>query len=306
MDENVSPLFNVPISGDAMTMGSIKPTNKTGSSMTPQKYVEKDKKHTGVAGVARDVLGTLGDFLLTKLGMPTMYAPAQKQRKLANSLANFDQDPRTAIAEATSIDVGIGNKLRDQFIDNTRLEETRLDRNENNDARLDLARERAEIARQLKDEKSYGSLAGMVESMASWDNVKRAKNYGQMRAAILSNGKRMGLPTDVLETELPAEFDEVALDAFADRYVPVERQRGQRLTKERMDNQAEQAKARDTTTRRGQDISSRDRVRGQDIVSSDKAKGRATTERGQNIRASKAPAKGQVLKLPNGVTVRIK
>jgi hypothetical protein len=124
--------------------------------------------------------------------------------------------------------------------------------------------------------RTRGYAASMLGSMATWDDAKRQQFYPQMRDQVINAGKRQGLD---LSGELPEKFDPTALDAFIDGAVPVGTQRAQRLTKERIDNQDEQAGARVAATERGQDLSHADRQSGQ-----------AITARGQDIRASTAAA----------------
>lgn len=258
-----TPLFGVPVAPQAA------PAPVAAPAAAPQKYEEKDGKHRGVAGVARDILGTLGDFLLTRLHMPAMYAPAQKERKLAAAQEGYDTDPLGAINRATSVDPVFGAKLRDQYIDNQRLQAGQESTAEARNARLALAQE-------AQNQRTRGYAASMLGSMTTWDDKKREQFYPQMRQQVLGAAKRQGLD---LSGELPETFDPTALDAFIDGAVPVGTQRAQRLTKERIDNQDEQAGARIGTTIRGQDLSHQDRVSGQ-----------AVTMRGQDIRSSDSAA----------------
>jgi hypothetical protein len=236
-----------------------------GTPVQPKRYEEQDGKHRGVAGVARDILGTLGDFLLTRLRLPAMYGPAQQQRRLAAAQANIDSDPVGAIQQVSSIDPVFGAKLRDQYIDNQRLAATQASTAEARDAR------RAQ-AQALTDDRTRSRAAAMLGTMATWDDTRRSSNYGALREQAIRYGQANGLD---LSNELPTEFDPVQLDSFIDSSVPVGTQRAQRLTRDRLDQQQDQFEQRDATTRRGQDIGSTDRRRGQDV-----------TVRGQDVRSS--------------------
>lgn len=250
------------------------------SAGPPQTYHEQNGKHTGIAGVARDILGTLGDFLLTRLHMPAMYGPAQHDRKLEAAMQNIDSDPVGSIQQVTSIEPAVGIKLRDQYIDNMRQQAGREATKEARDARVAQAQA-------LQDDRTRGRVGAMLGTMSNWDDAKRNQNYGAMRQQALQYAKANGLD---LDKELPTGYDSVALDSFIDGSVPVGTQRAQRLTKERIDNQDEQAGARITATERGQDLTHEDRQasnattrRGQDIGSADRAAGRGVTIRGQDI-----------------------
>jgi hypothetical protein len=262
-------MFGVPIDPQAAPVASP----VAAPTAPPQQYEEKDGKHRGVAGVARDILGTLGDFLLTRLKMPEMYAPAQKERKLAAAQEGYEADPLSAINRVISLDPVFGAKLRDQYIDNQRLKAGQESTIETRNARLALAQD-------AQNQRTRGYAASMLDSMTTWDDNKREQFYPQMRKQVLTAAQRQGLD---LSSELPETFNSVALDAFIDGAIPVRTQRSQRLTKERIDNQYEQAGARIDATIRGQDVRSAYTQRGQDIHSSD-------TQRGQDIHSSDTAA----------------
>lgn len=255
-----TPLFGVPLAPQPAAPVATTPV----APASPQRYEEKDGKHRGVAGVARDILGTLGDFLLTRLRMPAMYGPAQQKRKLAAAQEGYESDPLGAINRVTSIDPVFGAKLRDQYIDNQRLAATQESTAEARNQRLGLANEAA-------NQRTRTYAASMLGSMGTWDEAKRQQFYPQMREQVINAGKRQGLD---LSAELPEAYDGVALDAFIDGAVPVGTQRTQRLSGDRIE-----------ATIRGQDVRSADVRRGQDIASGDRAAGRATTERGQDLTA---------------------
>ena len=263
-----TPSFGVPLN-----TAPAAPSQTPAAQPAPQKYVEQDGKHKGVAGVARDILGTLGDFLLTKLGVGPMYAPAQRQRKLAIAQQSFNEDPLGAINQVTSIDANMGAKMREQFIDNQRIAAQNAATNKQRDSRLALAK-------QAQDEKTSGVAASMLGSMHDWTDEERKQKYPTMRKTVIDIAKRKGLD---LSSDLPEEFDEATLDAFISGAVPVTQQRAQLLTKDRNEALEDLGKARIETTRRGQTITSNDRRRGQDITSNDRASSREVTKRGQNI-----------------------
>lgn len=272
----MTPLFGVPL----QPAPTAAPPVAAPAPASPQRYEERDGKHRGVAGVARDILGTLGDFLLTRLNLPAMYAPAQQKRKLAAAQANIDTDPIGAIQQVSSIDPVFGAKLRDQYIDNQRLAASQASTAEARNARLAQAQE----AQNMRT-RSYA--ASMLGSMANWDDAKRQQFYPQMRSQVLAAANKQGLD---LSSELPEQFDSIALDAFIDGAVPVGTQRAQRLTKERIDNQDAQAAARNATTIRGQDVSAATARRGQDIRASTAAAGREAASDRLDRRLSARPA----------------
>lgn len=203
------------------------------------RYEEQDRQHQGVAGVGRDILGTLGDFLLTKLGMPAMYAPAQERRREAAATEGFDADPLSAISRLESINPTAGRELRNQFIDNQRLQAQQESTAEARDARLALSQEAANV-------RTRGYAAGMLETMTGWDDGRRQQFWPQVREQALRAAKAQGLD---LRSELPEVFDPVALDAFIGANITPGAQRTQRLSGERIE-----------TTQRGQDLSAEARA----------------------------------------------
>ncbi len=272
-DPTVTSLFGVPTTPVAQTPTSA-PATLVAPAATPR-YKEQDGKHQGVAGVARDIFGTLGDFLLTRLRMPAMYAPAQQRRKLAAAQEGYETDPLSAINRVTSVDPVFGAKLRDQYIDNQRLAAAQESTAEAKESRLGLVQ-------QAQDQRTRAYAASMLGSMHTWDDAKRQQFYPQMREQVLNAARRQGID---LSAELPEAYDAIALDAFIDGAVPVGTQRTQRLARERIEATTRGQDIRSTDTRRGQDIRSTDTRRGQDINSGDRAAGRAVTVRGQDVRS---------------------
>jgi len=225
--------LNTAMSGSAGPMAPSQSLEDNGD------YVERDRRHTGVAGVARDILGTLGDFLLTRMHMPAMYGPAQEHRREAAATEGFDTDPLSAIRRLESINPEAGRDLRNQYIDNQRLQAQQESTAEARDARIGLAQ-------QAVDQRTRGYAASMVGSMVDWDEEKRQQNWPQVRAQALLAARKQ--KTD-LSSELPETYDPIAIQAFMDANVPLSMQRTQRLAGDRI-----------STTARGQDLSAKSRA----------------------------------------------
>ncbi len=252
MDPTVTSMFNVPLGPEATQAPVINLAPRT-----PARYEEQDGKHKGIAGVGRDILGTLGDFLLTRLHMPAMYAPAQQKRRLASAQEGYQEDPQAAIERVTSIDPVFGAKLRDQNIDNTRQAVALAEVNENRAARLQNAQQQIDLQKVAVHQRVSGYAASMLGTMATWDQKKREQYYPKMREQVLSAAKRQGFD---LSADLPETYDPVALDAFVDGNVPLGTQRSQRLTEDRNQVSETQGAQRLALTERGQNISHEDRV----------------------------------------------
>lgn len=228
----LSPIFGIPLGGAAPAARQV----ATEMATQPDGYVETDPRHTGVAGVARDIFGTLGDFLLTRLRMPAMYGPAQQRRREASATADFDSDPLAAIRRLESINPEAGRELRNQYLDNQRLEATRESTTEARDARLALQRE-------MQSERNRNTAASMLGALARVPEQDRAANYSRARQAIIG---RYGRADPQLSQDLPEEYDSVVVDAFIDGAVPMGTQRAQRLTADRVEETGRSNRERET------------------------------------------------------------
>ena len=229
----MTPLFGVPIP-EGQQVQQTDPLELLGNlrSLQPNAgehtYVEHSGKHKGVAGVARDILGTLGDFLLTRLHMPAMYGPGQQQRKLNAAWQGHDIDPQAALDRVTDVNFEQGNKLRNTYADNARADAAQASTAETREGRL-------AIANDLKDQSVRKFTGDMLESMSGWDEAKRVKFYPQVRDRIISAGKRQGYD---LSEDLPEQYSpETApiIDAFISGAVPVATQRQQVINQQKAD-----------------------------------------------------------------------
>jgi hypothetical protein len=269
-----TPLFNVPMDGsDSGQATAIDPSIAARvagmgniQSAAPNKYVETDGKHRGVAGVARDILGTLGDFLLTRLHMPAMYGPAQKDRQLQEAVSGFDQDPLAAINRVTSVDYNAGTKLRDQYTDNTRLQ-----------AQLDATKEardaRVAIAQEQEKNRRRGIAAAMLNSLPADDSAPDL--YRRQR-------QQIALQYPDIANELPDTYDANAVNAFIGGQVPVSKQRADATARYGVDKRAEVStdnNIRSISTSRENNIRSTDTSRDNNIRST-------TTSNTNNVRTT--------------------
>ena len=231
-------------------------------------------RHSGAGGTIHDILGGLGDFLLTHLHLPALYAKSQEDHKLNYA---FDQggqssnpaDQLHAINLVQNTNFNEGAKLRDQFIDNQRLQAAQASTAEARDGRLAMAKEAA-------DTKTRGYAASMLGTMANWDDARRQQYYPALRDQVINAGKRQGLD---LSSELPEQFDANTIDAFTSGAVPVTAQRAQLLTKDKNEN----------NNQLGNDKLA-ESVRNHDFQHEDRLSGQATTMRGQDIHSSDAAA----------------
>lgn len=297
-DPTVTPLFGVPTGSQPQPDTWYNPPAP--APVAPQKYVEEDGKHKGVAGIARDIFGTLGDFLLTRLHMPTMYAPAQQKRKLASAESTIQSDPIGAIQKVTSLDPVFGAKLNDQFIDNQRLAAAQAQTAEERASRLQLLQS-------AKDEKTRQVARRMLGTTATWDETKKDQHWPMLREQVLNYGLANGLD---MSNELPEAYSQDVVDTYTagDSTVNQQVQRRQAGEKEqalesyrqdKLEQTGDIADQRNTTTRRGQDFSHSDRVRGQDLTHGDRQVSQTVRERIADKRIAAQAAKPVKLK-PTG------
>lgn len=218
-NSNTSPMFNVPV---PIMEGSLAP-----SVRTPQ------KKGRGVLGVGEDILGTLGDILLTKLGVGPMYGPAKRQKKLNAAFQDFENDPVGAIKRVSEVDFKTGQDLSNTFVDNQRQQAALESTKEARDARLEMAKN-AEASR------VRGTAASMLNTLTEWSPEKRAKDYPILRDRVRALATKSGTPIDIPDT-----YDEntaIDLEALIAGSIPAGTQRSQTLTRKRNEAQVETAK----------------------------------------------------------------
>lgn len=218
-----------------------------------------------------NVLGFLGDFLTSRLGMGTPYRDNRQNDRLHEAMQapsiGAEDTPEAMFDRVADINAPMAIKLRDQQVDNARLAAAQASTAEYREARLAAQRE-AQLVRTRGIAASYlGSIAGEK------DEKKRAALYPAIRSRIMSN---YGRDDPEMATMLPEKYDPVAIDGFRRSAVPSGMQFGQELTRET-------AEMRDTTTRRGQDINdnNQDENRSQRGVIADQRN--QTTRRGQDL-----------------------
>lgn len=233
---DLTPLFGVPIQQGIDTssqhmLSGVDPSAILQARQSMQSpdashhYVEQSGKHKGVAGVARDILGTLGDFLLTRLHMPAMYGPGQQDRKLTAAMQGFNDDPMAAIDRVADVDPDKAIKLRDQWNDNQRLQAQLQSTDE-----LRKSRE-ASLADAMRT-KSLGRVAGYMNRIGELAPEKRPAAYAAARNLWSHSSALTGDPEALKQfnEEYPENYDEDMLTSSVGQYVPVATQWNQRLT----------------------------------------------------------------------------
>lgn len=223
---DIASLFGIPVPDSIANTDNQSQTlplnlpdiNPVAASHT---YQEQSGKHKGAAGIGRDILGTLGDFLLTRLHMKPMYWPGQQDRKLNAAWQGHDEDPQAALDRVTDVDFNTGTKLRDQYTDNQRLQAAQESTAETRAARVATAQDLVEM-------KASGYASASLNTMKTWDEPKRKQFYPQLRNQIILAGKKYGADF----SDLPEVYDASTapiLEGFISGAVPVATQRQQAL-----------------------------------------------------------------------------
>ena len=217
------------------------------------RYVEQSGKHKGIPGALRDVFGTLGDFLLTRLRMDPMYAPAQRQRKLRAAIEGYEDDPTAAIQRVMDVDADTGIKLQQKHQENI----VRQDENQRKQDKFEWEKEQAqnklEEEEVAKRQRIFGAGYGMLQSMQDWSSEKRERDYPKMRDFVhkaLASQFGGEIPNGF---ELPETYDPDVINAgFLSAIDPKNILSDIRSAR----NRADQSRV----TERGQNIASADRA----------------------------------------------
>lgn len=270
--DNLTPMFGVPIPTPntpimpVQNRTMVQPISALPNSGQSHTFKETSGKHTGIAGVARNVLGTLGDFLLKNIGLDPMYAPAQERRRLNEARQGYAEDPVAAIDRITSINFKEGTRLANEYADNARQDAANAVTAQDRAAAL----AKADAAEQAK---ARSISLNMLNTVFDKDEAKRPATYDAVKALIKKQNPSL---------ELPDTYDETTLKAIAGGEVPVKDQI-------RIENQDDQAEERIQTTQRGQDIRDKRAAIGQDIQE------RRAAAAANRPRPEKRPTEGDIV-----------
>jgi len=128
----VTPLFGVPMDGGAQSFDGVSPT-------APQSAMPSagPKKHSGFD----NVLGFLGDFLLSRLKMGTPYHDAREREKLNQARLMDEQDPAGNYANLGALNPEYATRLQNINADNRRSDASFASTAEMRQARIEQQRE---------------------------------------------------------------------------------------------------------------------------------------------------------------------
>lgn len=259
--------------------GGDEPLRADMSSLQPAKVdnieeMQFNKRHSGIQGVARDILGGLGDLVLSRLRMGTPYSTNKRNAQLNFAAQGLDSDNPNDVMNAVNniqkIDFATGVKLRDQIIDNQRLQAAQ-------DTTAEGRATRLQLLRAATGDKYKANSAAYMNAIANADPDKRPALYARQRQIILNSPLAKTDPQfrAELESLYPETYDENAITAAISGSVPVAQQWSKAQRDQQISNQEEQFDKRINTTIRGQDLAHQDRVAGREAADARAAAGRA-------------------------------
>lgn len=184
----------------------VTPNQPTGVSPT----YTPDGKHTGIAGVAHDVLGTLGDFLLNHLGLPAMYAPAQQLRKEQEARQGFDDgsDQLGSINRMARVNAPMAQAMSTQMVDNNRTAAYQQSVEEARQTRLGFAQDKINTGRR-------SGLGGMLYSISKMPADQQQAAYTQQLPKLNAAAASMG------DDPFSPTYDKNAAAAYVGQYTPL-------------------------------------------------------------------------------------
>jgi len=227
--------------------------------------------HSGV----QNVLGFLGDFLMSRLHMGTPYHDSRENEKLNAARIADEQSGDTTYTRTGALNPAWAAQLQNRAIDNNRLAASVASTTELRDARIAAEKEKERI-------RQRGVLGNFIEGLARRPEKERAETYTNL----LPKFKQL-YPEGT--AELPNDYNPIALDAFADSLVPVGTQRAQRLTELRDANNAQLGKDRIGATIQGQQLNHTDRQAGIAAANSRAAGHDATSRANTQARINAGP-----------------
>lgn len=214
----VTPLFGVPIDGGAQSFDGVSPT-------APQSAMPSagPKKHSGFD----NVLGFLGDFLLSRLHMGTPYHDARENEKLNQARLLDEQDPAGNYANLGNINAPLAVKLRENNTDNLRLQAALTSTAESRDARVAAQKELLRKDVRTRAASYFNGLDPKSPKFAE-DYARGRKLWGE--SATVKNDPEL---SQSLNEMFPEEYDPNMVHASISSTVPVAKQWDQAITKDR-------------------------------------------------------------------------
>jgi hypothetical protein len=275
----VTPLFGVPMDGGAQSYDGVDPS-RPDQVTPPTPPGITGSHHSGF----QNVLGFLGDFLLSRMQMGTPYHDARQNEKLNAARIADEQSGDTTYARTGALNPAWAAQLQNRTLDNNR-------------ANASLAAT-AEMRKQREDDQREKVREGARNMAASYINGLDPKSptfpeeYKLARTRLLTSSASIRADKDLVE-ELSNLYPEDAnpnmIHAALAGRVPIAKQWDQAITEKRDANTAQLGKDRLGVTVRGQDLTHNDRQAGIAAANSRAAGHDATSTANTQARINAGP-----------------
>lgn len=242
--------------------------NTTGPVASPQINVPEvadieqlnwQRRHSGAAGVARDILGNIGDILLSRLRLGTPYNTSKRNHELMYASQGYDStDPQQsadAINRVKAIDFNAGTQLEDEAF-------KRQYRQSMLESTLENRQFRQDMKQQLVRDGYLKGSANFFNKIADLPEEKRAEAYAQGRklwdqSSVVRNDPEL---RQQLEDFFPQDYNPDTFLPSIARYTDVNKQWAASLNKDRAETAKDQGQQKIDETARYHDIQHNDRM----------------------------------------------
>jgi len=274
----VTPLFGVPMDGGAQSFDGVDPS-RSDQFTPPTPPGITGSHHSGF----QNVLGFLGDFLMSRLHMGTPYHDSRENEKLNAARLADEQSGDTTYARTGALNPAWAAQLQNRAIDNNRLAASVASTTEFRDARL--ADQKEKLAKDV-----FLRASGYFNSMDPKD-PKFLEHYKNGRALWLNSATVKNNPdlAQHLSDMFPEQYDPYMVHSSIASNVTPAKQWDQAITENRDANNVALGTERIKTTQRGQDISHGDR---QDSIAHADGRAAARNATSASNTAARIAAKG--------------
>ena len=215
----VTPLFGVPMDGGAQSFDGV---SQSGSQTQPMSPTDP-KHHSGF----QNVLGFLGDFLMSRLSMGTPYHDARENEKLNQARLLDEQSGDTTYPRTGVLNPSWAAQLQNRAIDNNRLSASMASTAESRDARVAAQKELLRKDVRTRAASYFNGLDPKSPKFAE-DYARGRKLWGE--SATVKNDPEL---SQSLNEMFPEEYDPNMVHASISSTVPVAKQWDQAITKDR-------------------------------------------------------------------------
>lgn len=241
-----SPLFGIPMDGGPQSFDGVDPSSLSQSSVAQP----TSPHHSGF----QNILGFLGDLLMSRLHMGTPYHDARENEKLNAARLADEQDPSGSYANVGNINTPLAIKLAENRTDNERLRALQQ-------STLEARKQREEIKREGIRKDVITRAAGYFNALDPNDpNIQETYKRGRdlwSHSQVVSSDPELQAQ---LEDMFPEQYDPALIHSSIGSTVTPSKQWDQAITVDKNTKADERAGQRIDVTKRGQDISHNDRM----------------------------------------------